>query len=197
MAFDEQTRLASALELIDHENQRDPSRVLFENIQHPTAYIEGLRAHHWAQQLRDDAPEPLLIAARGHHLRRWEVPRSFYPKTREGYLAWRNRLYDFHAEVVGSLTQKVGYTEDEVAEVRRLLRKEAIKVDADAQTYEDAVSLAFLEVRLRTFMESVPEEQLKRALRRTWHKMSRSGQSAALQLNLEPLAAEVLDRALK
>ena len=33
--------------------------------------------------------ETLLLAARAHHLRRWELPRDSYPVGRAGYLRWR------------------------------------------------------------------------------------------------------------
>ena len=185
-------RLAEALELIDSENQADPSVVRFEGKDRPVALIEGIRAHYWAQHLTSNAPDELLIAARAHHLRRWEIPRNAYPRTREGYLAWRNRLYGFHAEAVAKVMRRAGYTEAAVTHVGRLLRKEAIKADSDAQTYEDAVSLAFLEVRLASFMESVTEQQLARALRQTWRKMSEAGHEAALTLSLEPRVKEAL-----
>jgi len=94
------TRLVEALELIDSENQADPSVVRFEGEIRPVAFIEGIRAHYWAEHLATDAPDELLIAARAHHLRRWEVPRNAYPRTREGYLAWRNRLYGYHAKLL-------------------------------------------------------------------------------------------------
>ena len=189
-------RLAKALERIDRENGADPSHVRFEGTEYPAALIEGVRAHRWVQQLRPAAPEALLISARGHHLRRWEIPRASYPRTRQGYLDWRSYLYDFHADAVAKVMRRAGYTEDAIAHAGRLLRKRGIKVDADAQTYEDAVSLAFLEVRLPSFMETVTYEQLARALRRTWHKMSDAGQAAALTLDLEPRAAEAVRRAL-
>lgn len=72
-------RRVAALESIDRENTADPSHILFEAEDYATALIEGVRAHHWVQHLRPDAPDPLLIAARGHHLRRWEIPRNSYP----------------------------------------------------------------------------------------------------------------------
>ena len=155
-------RLAEVLESIDLANASDPSRLIFEGVEYPAALVEGRRAQWWVRHLRLEASDPLLIAARGHHLRRWEIPRESYPRDRAGYLAWRTRLYDFHAEAVADLMQRGGYSQDTVAHGQRLLRKEGIKVDVDAQTYEDAVSLAFLEVRLRPFIETVTDEQLTR-----------------------------------
>ena len=196
----ETDRLTATVELIDEANAVDPVRVRFEDVEYPAALVEGRRAYSWAgilrQQSGQEAPEPLLVAARGHHLRRWEIPRERYPRTREGYLAWRTSLYAFHATAVGEIMSRTGYTAEEVDHAARLLGKERIKVDADAQTYEDAVSLAFLEVRLGSFAETVTEEQLTRALRRTWRKMSEAGRDAALTLTLAPAAAAAVRRAL-
>ena len=189
-------KLGEVLESIDRKNAADPSHVLFDGTDYATALIEGVRAHHWVQHLRPDAPAPLLIAARGHHFRRWEIPRSSYPRSRQGYLAWRNRLYDFQAEAVAEVMEQAGYTHDAIAQAGRLLRKQDLKADADTQTYEDAVSLAFLEVRLASFMDTVTAEQLTRALHSTWRKMSESGHAAALTLTLEPRVAKVISRAL-
>ncbi len=188
--------LNQAIQLIDRKNEVDPSQVLFEGKEYPTALIEGMRAEHWIQQLRPDAPDALLIAARGHHMRRWEIPRDSYPRTRQGYLAWRSRLYDFHAEAVAAVMQQSGYDEDAMAQAGRLMRKQGIKLDIDAQAYEDAVALAFLELRLDQFTQTVTEEQMDRALRRTWRKMSDAGHAAALTLELQPKAASAVQRAL-
>lgn len=189
-------RLTIALAEIDAANGRDPARIVFDGAEHPLAQIEGARAHAWALRLRADADDTLQIAARGHHLRRWEVARGSYPRTRDGYLAWRTRLYDFHAEAMAELMARAGYPAEAQARVSQLVHKQALKVDADAQTYEDAVSLAFLEVRLAPFLGTVSEEQATRALRRTWLKMSPAGRAAAGTVQLEPAAAEAVRRAL-
>ncbi len=143
--------LATALAAVDAANAGDPSRVSWRGEELPVALAEGRSAHRWVLRLRPDAPEALQIATRGHHLRRWEIPRDAYPRTRDGYLAWRTRLYDFHSAAVADVMTDAGYAAETIAHAARLLRKQGIKVDADAQTYEDAVSLAFLEVRLAQF----------------------------------------------
>lgn len=189
-------RLATTFDRIDEINHDDPVRVPFGGLDYPAALIEGRRASWWVGSLEPRAAEPLLVAARGHHLRRWAIPREDYPRTRPGYLAWRTALYAFHAQAVGAIMAETGYTTDEIEQVARLLGKGRIKVDAEAQTYEDAVSLAFLEVRLLPFIATVSEEQLTRALQRTWRKMSEGGRAAARSLALAPEAAAAIERAL-
>lgn len=189
-------RLQRVLAEIDAANSHDPSYVMFAGDARPTALIEGQRAYAWAVQIRPDASEPLQIAARAHHLRRWEVERSSYPRTRDGYLAWRTYLYDFHGRAAGELMHAAGYPEESVLRVAELLQKRAVKRDPEAQTHEDAVSLAFLELRLSSFLEGVTEEQAIRALRRTWTKMSPAGREAAMGLSLDDRAADAVKRAL-
>ena len=189
-------RLARVLAEIDAANRHDPSHVMSDGVTQPTALIEGQRAHAWCMRLRPDASEALQIATRAHHLRRWEVERSSYPRTRDGYLAWRTHLYDFHGRAVGDLMRAAGYPDESVERVAELLQKRALKRDAEAQTHEDAVSLAFLELRLSTFLDGVTEEQALRALRRTWTKMSPAGREAATGLPLDAGSALIVQRAL-
>lgn len=189
-------RLARALAEIDAANGHDPGHVAFEGATWPTALIEGRRAHAWALRLRPEASEALQIATRAHHLRRWEVERSSYPRTREGYLAWRTHLYGFHGRAAGDLMRGLGYPHESAERVAELMQKRALKRDAEAQTHEDAVSLAFIELRLSTFLDGVTEEQAIRALRRTWTKMSPAGREAATGLSLDERAALAVQRAL-
>lgn len=190
-------RLALVLAEVDAVNALDPSRVSFAGEAWPTALIEGQRASAWAGLLRPEASDALRIATRAHHLRRWEVQRASYPRTREGYLEWRTRLYDFHGQAVGGLMSRFGYEDADLERVAELMQKRALKRDAEAQTYEDAVSLAFLEVRLPAFLVGVTEEQATRALRRTWVKMSPAGREAATTLPLDEHAARAVQRALE
>jgi hypothetical protein len=189
-------RYTAVISAIDAANAGDPDALRFEGADHPRAGIEGRRAHHWLDQLRPDASEALRLATRAHHLRRWEVPRDSYPRTRAGYHAWRTGLYEFHAAALGDLMRDAGYPEDEIAEAARIMGKGNIKTDRDAQSYEDAVSLAFLELRLVDFAPSVSDDQLMRALRRTWRKMSDAGHAVALRLDLSEEAAAIVGRAL-
>lgn len=190
------TRIESVLTDIDAVNAEDPASSLWAGSLHPQAWIEGRRAHHWALELTPGASEPLQLAARAHHMRRWEVARESFSRTRHGYHAWRSRLYDFHADALDGLMRAYGYAEEERAAATALLHKRGIKTDAEAQTYEDAVSLAFLEIRLASFAETVDESQLTNALRRTWRKMGPAGHEAALALDLEPRARHAIERAL-
>jgi hypothetical protein len=188
--------LDSLLDAIDTANAADSTSIPFEGTLHPQAWIEGRRAHHWVLELDTDASDPLQLAARAHHIRRWELPRSSYPRTRTGYLEWRTKLYDFHADTLAGMMRDAGYDEADIQATGHILHKRGIKTDLDAQTHEDAVSVAFLELRLASFAPTVDAAQLLNALRRTWRKMSDRGRAAALTLDLSPEAKDAVERAL-
>lgn len=190
------TRFSTVVEAIDRANIEDPSSLEFEGASHPLALIEGARAQLWVETLRPDASDPLRLAARAHHIRRWEHPRDRFPRTRAGYRQWRERLYALHGEVLGELMRAAGYSEDAAKAAAAIMSKRGIKTNPDAQSYEDGVSLAFLELRLTAFAPSVDDDQLMNALRRTWRKMSEAGHAAALSLQLSPEATTIVERAL-
>ena len=184
------TALRAALAAIDAANEGDPNTVEVGGQQTPLALAEGRAAFEWVQRLRaeGDAPDALLIAARGHHIRRWESPRDEYPRDRAGYQAWRTRLYEVHAGHLAAIMSEADYGDAEVEAMSAIVQKRGIKADPDAQTYEDAVALTFLELQFAPFAARTPRATMVRALQRTWRKMSDAGHAAALTL---PLTAEL------
>ena len=69
--------------------------------------------------------ETLLLAARAHHLRRWELPRDSYPAGRAGYLRWRRDQKARHATDVAAILAAVRLRADEIERVQRLIRRES------------------------------------------------------------------------
>ena len=119
------------------------------------------------------------------HIERWKIPRTDYPMDRIGYLQWRKRLNKFHGEVSGAILRKVGYDDATVARVARLLMKEGLKSDADAQTLEDVVDLVFFQHYLADFVAEHGDydtAKLADILAKTAKKMSPRGREAALSL---------------
>ena len=150
----------------------------------------------WLDRLAPDAPEPVRLAARAQHIRRWEIPRASYPMDRAGYHRWRTDLGKFHAQVTGQILREVGFEDATVARVQSLLRKERLKADPDAQLLEDVICLVFLENYFAPFSERHDEEKLIGILRRTWAKMSPRGHASALQLQLPPEKRRLVEKAL-
>ena len=190
-------RFAAAIAAIDAANAADPNAVPDDDGQPvPSELLYGRRMSRWLDRLYPDAAEPLRLAARAQHLRRWEVPRDRYPMDRAGYHRWRTGLYTFHADAAAAILRDVGYDEPTVARVRFLLRKERLKADPDTQALEDVICLVFLENYFADFAPKHDPDKVVTILRRTWAKMSPVGHAAAMKLPLPPPAAELVARAL-
>jgi hypothetical protein len=145
---------------------------------------------------RPDAPEPLRLAARAQHIRRWEVERDRFPRTRKGYIHWRTTAARHHAEVASRILREVGYDEATVARVSDLLEKKRLKSDPDAQVLEDVACLVFLEHYLDGFAAGQDDAKLVQILAKTWDKMSAAGRAAAGELPLSTKASALIGRAL-
>jgi hypothetical protein len=189
-------RFTRAVELIDQANAEDPNREIFNGLTYPKELLYGQRMSACLERLRPDAQEALRLAARAQHLRRWQVPRTDYPATREGYHRWRTFLYGYHADQAESLLRQVGYGDDIIAAVRRMVGKQGMRKDPDVQTVEDVACLVFLEYYFPAFAQSRDEDQLVDIVRKTWRKMSEAGHRMALQLTLPEPLAEIVGKAL-
>ncbi len=186
-------RRERAIGLIDEVNRSDPRRLGGE----PKALAEGRLATTWIERLRAEAADALVLAARAHHIRRWTLPRDAEPPGRAGYLRWRRRLKDVQADAVEPLLRQAGYDDATIERVRRLVRKDDLKTDADAQSLEDAICLVFLETQLDDFARQVGDDgKVVEVIRKTLPKMTADGRRLALTLDLPPAAAALVARAL-
>src|SRR5690606_16557599 len=114
-------------------------------------YFLALALYNWILKLAPDASEELLLASRCQHIGRWESARTNYPAGREGYLAWRRDLAFHHATKAEEILSRVGYGEEQIALVRRIILKKKLKVDREVQTMENALCLVFLEFQYEDF----------------------------------------------
>jgi len=181
------SRLEEAFAAIDAENAGDP---------HGKELAHAERAVEWIRRLRPDAPEALLLAARGHHVRRWEIPRSEEPAGRAGYLRWKRRLQQHHAEVLGRVLRAVGYDEVTVERVQTIVTKQRLKSDADVISLEDALALVFLETQLSELGEKLADDHMVDVLAKTLRKMSADGRAAAASLPYTEAERALVERAV-
>ena len=176
--------LDAAFAAIDAENAGDP---VGKELDHAE------RAVAWVRRLRPDAPDELLLAARGHHVRRWEIPRASEPDGRAGYLRWKRRLQQHHADVLGRVLEGSGF---DVGRVQSLVQKERLRVDPDVQTLEDALALVFLETQLAELNEKLDDDHLVDVLAKTLRKMTPDGRAAAASLAYDEHGASLVQRAV-
>ncbi|MDE2746452.1 MAG: DUF4202 domain-containing protein [Chloroflexota bacterium] len=181
---------------IDAANADDPYTLEIDGAALPKEQTHAEMMTRWVQELDPRASEELLLAARAHHIRRWMIPRSTFPAGRAAYLRWRRALHAVHAELTAAILEECGYPRRSVERVAALVAKADLLQagDPDAQTLEDALSLVFLDTQLEPLLDDLDDRQLRRALGRTWRKMSPNGQAAAMKLALSDRAIETLTR---
>jgi len=190
-------RYHAVIAAIDLANSRDPNMIAAGEHSEPGELAYGRRMSRMLDRFRPEASEALKIAARAQHIERWTSPRANYPEGRVGYLRWRTELKNYHARRAGELMGQCGYGSEIIARVQSLVRKERLKYDAEAQALEDVICLVFLEDYFVDFAAKHAEEKVIDILRKTWAKMSKEGQAAALKLVMPPAALELLTRALR
>lgn len=184
-------RLARAIDRIDAANREDPKG---------GAEIYGRRMTEWLERIAPDANDALRIAVRAQHIRRWQIPRDDYPRTRVGYLKWRSALYDLHADQAEAILREVGFGDDDdtIQRVRKMVRKNGMRDDSDVQTLEDVACLVFLDHYFAPFVAENEYDDAKLAdiVRKTWRKMSERAHEAALGIALPERERRIVALAL-
>jgi len=189
-------RLERALAAIDAANADDPVRIEVRGRTRPKEQAHAELMSEWVAALAPEASEALQLAARAHHLRRWQIPRAEYPEGRAGYLRWRRALHDFHAEQARAILAELGFEEALLSRVDDLLHKRGLaRGDAEAQTLEDALCLVFLETQYRELAARLEGDKLVDVTRKTLKKMSPRALELARGLPLDPRDAETIRRA--
>ncbi len=190
-------RLEAALAAVDAANGDDPHSLEVRGEFRPKELAHAELVTEWVRRLRPEASHALLLAARAHHVRRWEIPRERYPQDRVGYLRWRTELQKFHSNVAAEILRGVGYDDATVTRVQDILRKRDLRRDPEVQAFEDALCLTFLETQLAAFADEHPSEKARTVLVKTLAKMSSAGRRVARELPLSGSARVLLGEALE
>ena len=189
-------KLQKTFGLFDAYNQQDPTILVWDGVSYPSEYFYAIELYNWVLKLEPNASEAVLLASRSQHIGRWEVPRESYPAGKAGYLNWRSDLGKFHAAKAGELMAQAGYAEDFIAGVKRIILKQKIKLDPEVQLMENALCLVFLQFQFEDFIHKHNDEKLIHIIKKTWNKMSKPGQDAALTLNYSDKALALIGKAL-
>lgn len=190
------SKLTAAYRAFDAANAEDPNHIIIDGEAVPKELTYARRLTDAVLALDPAASEPLRLAARCQHIRRWQVPRNTQPMGRAGYLKWREGLKHFHAEQAAEILHDVGYDVTTLSRVVDLNLKKNIKTDPDCQTLEDALCLVFLKHQFADLVAETESEKMIRIVKKTWSKMSPRGHEAALALDYSPECQRVLDEAL-
>jgi hypothetical protein len=187
-------RYDAAIAAIDAANADDPTIVEVRGQRVALALVHGRLAAEWIDKLVDEPDETLTLAARAHHLRRWELPRDSYPLGRAGYLRWRRDQKVRHAKDVAAILESCGYQTSEIEAVQRLIRRESVD---GAQAVEDAACLVFIETQLASLAERMDHDLMVDVIRKTAHKMSGRGLRLVASIPLGSAENSLLKQALE
>ncbi len=190
-------RYAVAIAAIDAANADDPTRIVVRGVEHALAQAHGVLAAEWVADLHPDADETWLLAARAHHLKRWELPRSTYEAGRSGYLKWKRDQRRRHADDAAILLAVVGYDDATIQRVQALVRRDHLATDPGSQAIEDAACLAFVETQLADVATKLDRTHLIDVLRKTATKMTPAGAAAIERIPLGDTERELLAEALR
>lgn len=191
-------RFAKIVELIDAANSEDPNQEVdtVQGQSQPKELLYSLRMAACLNDFEPAASEALRIAVRAQHLQRWKIPRSEFNMDRAGYLQWRRKLGQFHAQRCGELMADAGYNKTAIERVSELLQKKNLKQDEEAQCLEDVACLVFIQFYLDDFAPQHQEQKLIPIVQKTWNKMSSKGQATALSLKLSDAKLALISKAL-
>lgn len=189
-------RLQAALDAIDAANADDPNHVEVRGVSRPKELAHAELMSEWVSKLDPDASDALRLAARAHHLRRWELPRSDYPDGKAGYHRWRREQQKRHAEEVGRILLAQGYDEPDIARVQAIIRKQGLGRDPEVQVFEDALCLVFIETQFRELADRLGDEKLVDVTRKTLAKMSDAGIARVGEFSLSDEDLALVERAL-
>ena len=189
-------RYDRAVAAIDAANADDPNRVMVRGNDEPLALAHGRLAVGWVTRLVPDADDALLLAARAHHLRRWEMPRTSYPEGKAGYLRWKRDQRARHARDVEALLAGAGYDAATIERTQALIRRDDLRTDPGAQTIEDAACLVFLETQLASVADRLDHAHLLDVLRKSARKLSPAGLAAVADVPLDDVGRTLLAEAL-
>ena len=186
----------AAVAAIDASNSDDPNTVVVRGASEPLALAHGRLAAEWIDRLVPDADDALRLAARAHHLRRWELARSAYPDGRAGYLRWRRDQKQRHAADVAALLTAAGYDDAAIERVQALIRREHPATDPGAQAVEDAACLVFLETQLGSTADRLEHDHMLDVIRKTARKMSPAALALVADVPLGPAEQALITEAL-
>ena len=189
--------LEAAFAAIDAANAGDPNTVVVRGQRRPKEQAHAELAVEWVRRLVEEPSDELLLAARAHHVRRWEIPRDTEPSGRAGYLRWKRSLQQHHAAVVAGVLAPLGVPVDLIGRVQSIIRKERLRTDPEVQALEDALCLVFVETQFGELAEQLGEDHMVEVVAKTLRKMSPAGRAAALGLPLDDDALRIVGRALE
>ena len=190
------TRFETAIALIDKKNAEDPNTYQVTEFEYPKELLYSQRMTRTLLHFQPNASKALQIAARAQHICRWQIARKEFPMDRVGYLKWRETLKKMHANTTAEILQQVGFDEQFVERIKKIILKKGIKKNEESQALEDVICLVFLDYYFDEFAAKHADEKVIDILQKTWVKMSEEGHKAALKLTFSDKGLALVQKAI-
>ncbi len=172
---------------IDTANAGDQRTVTVAGVARPYELVYAERMSQRLETMYPEASELLRIAARGQHIRRFDIPRAKFAEGRDGYNEWRRTCREHHANLLHDIMSRHGYDSREIEHVAKLVKKEQLKKDKESQALENVVDVVFLDHYFDEFYgkySHYDDAKIIDIIGKTLRKMSPKGHQAALALDL-------------
>jgi Domain of unknown function (DUF4202) len=179
-------RYTAVIADIDGANADDPRTIGVAGATRPYEVVYSERMTERLAAMYPEASELLRIAARGQHIRRFDIPRARFAQGRDGYNEWRRNCRDHHAKLLGDIMGWHGYTSQDIEHVAKLVKKEQLKKDKESQALENVVDVVFLDHYFDEFYgkySHYDDAKIIDIIGKTLRKMSPKGHQAALALD--------------
>ncbi len=190
------TKFETAIAIIDKRNSEDPNIYQVAGFKYPKELLYSQRMTRKLLQFNPNASKPLQVAARAQHICRWKIARNEFPLGRVGYLKWRETLKKMHANSTIEILEQVGFDEQCIERVKKIILKKHIKKNKETQVLEDVICLVFLDYYFDEFAAKHSDKKVIDILQKTWVKMSKKGQEAALQLSFSEKSLVLIQKAI-
>ena len=180
-------RYTAVIADIDGANADDPRIIGVAGTTRPYEVVYSERMTRRLAAMYPEASELLRIAARGQHIRRFDIARSGFAQGRDGYNEWRRTCREHHARLLRDIMSRHGYDSEDIGQVAKLVKKEQLKKDRESQALENVVDVVFLEHYFDEFYgkySHYDDAKIVDIVGKTLRKMSPKGHQAALALDL-------------
>lgn len=185
--FHSRQRYQAVIDDIDAANADDPRTAVMGDLERPYEVVYAERMSQRLAAMYPEASDLLCIAARGQHIRRFDIPRTRFAGGRDGYNEWRRTCREHHAELLREIMSRHGYGNSDIEHVVKLVRKEQLKKDKESQALENVVDIVFLEHYFAEFCDKnshYDDAKIIDIIGKTLRKMSPKGHQTALALDL-------------
>ncbi len=184
------------LKALEESLTQDPRKAMFRGVLYPKDLIFTQRAVSWMSRLTADPSEDLLIAAWGHVVGRWKIARDQYPQGTHGYHQYRYAQTKLSCDQVERVLREKRFPDDRVKKIRSIMMNRDASPYPEGQMLEDALCLAFLELKFEGYISEWGEEKYSQILKNTWSKMSGAARELALKIDYSPEGLQLLKKAL-